>query len=351
MGYLIKFGDITQFESDAIVNSLGINGNVYGMLCEAILNAADSQELTSYIDSLVNNEIGTIFVTESGNLNCKNILHIVTPFRHMDDSNFSLLKKAYNDLLTKAIYLGHKSIVLPLIGSGANGYSEQEVSEVVTSVCGELALKEYEIGEEILDITIVSYVKPRKLRRRRNLEYEKHLVKNISIISREKCDFNETAPKIGKKELEIQKNTMLIAKATASIKEEDMLLVPGASELPYSFVIAQLIEKGIDDKEFIKQGVPSDIKTRWSKRKELEKQNIYRIAFISKMNFTRLVQFMMINNKAFSPEDKLDMFIINYFYKKCLYTCYDLAGFSLLCYKETKIKLEFDRNKKNDYDE
>ena len=144
---------------------------------------------------------------------------------------------------------------------------------------------------------------------------------------------------------------MLIAKATASIKEEDMLLVPGASERPYSFVIAQLIEKNIDDKEFIKQGVPSDIKTRWSKRKELEKQNIYRIAFISKMNFTRLVQFMMINNKAFSPEDKLDMFIINYFFVKKYYICYDLAGFSLLCYKECKEKLEFDRNKKNDYDE
>ena len=133
MGYLIKFGYIKQFESDAIVNSLGINGNVYGMLCEAILNAADSQELTSYIDSLVNNEIGTIFVTESGNLNCKNILHIVTPFRHMDDSNFSLLKKAYNDLLTKAIYLGHKSIVLPLIGSGANGYCLKDIDPITLS--------------------------------------------------------------------------------------------------------------------------------------------------------------------------------------------------------------------------
>lgn len=350
MGYLIKFGDITEFESDAIVNSLGINGNVYGMICESVLKAADSQALTSYIDSLVNNKIGDIYVTEAGKLNCKNILHIVTPFKRMDDANYSLLKKAYNDLLEKAISLGHKSIVLPLIGSGANGYSAQEVSSVVTSVCGDLALKEVETGKDILDITIVSYVKPRRQRREREFEFYEYENTCCAPIlnSYNNC---KGAPTLSKKELEIQRNTLLIAKATSSIKEDEMLIVPGASSRPYSFVIAQLIEKDMDEKEFIKQGVPSDIKTRWSKRKELEKQNIYRIAFISKMNFTRLVQFMMINNKSFSPEDKLDMFVINYFFGKKYYKCYDLTGFSLLCHKECQVQLEFDRTKKNDYDE
>ena len=347
MGYRINFGDITNFGSDLIVNSLGRNRSVYGMLCEAILNAAQSEELTNYINSLKNNKIGDIFVTDSGNLACKKILHIVTPFKHMDDNKNTLLEKAYNDLLNKAIELGYKSITLPFIGSGANGYTEHEVSEVVTKVCGDLALKEHEEHREILDITIVSYVKPRRRREREVRENEYYRNVNLEYLNGKTyvdCDtsisYVSCPPKLSTKEINIMKNYMLIQKAYSYFKNEDMLLV--TCKKPYDFVSRHLLEMGIDDREFIIQGVPGYVKSRWPKRTVIEKINIYRIAFISKMNFTRLLQFMMINNKQFSPNDELDMFMIKYFEGKTFYKCHSLCEFSLLCYKECNHKLDFD---------
>ena len=99
-----------------------------------------------------------------------------------------------------------------------------------------------------------------------------------------------------------------------------------------------------DDREIIKQGVPKDVKHAWTKRKTLEKQNIYRLAFITKMSFTRLVQFMMFNEKSFNPYDELDMFVLKYFLGGYFYKCYKLIEFSILCYNECKVKLEFNRN-------
>ena len=355
MGYTIKFGDITEFESDLIVNSLGTNGSVYGMLCEAILRAADSKELTNYIDSLKNCNIGDIYVTEPGKLSCKKILHIVTPFKYMDDDKNTLLEKAYNDLLKKAVELGYKTIVLPFIGSGANGYSEYEVSEVVTKVCGALALKEHEEKRPILDIIIVCYVKPRRRRREREERYSLERECYESFVDREvlcKCmptdggmpEINKPKRILSTDERNLIKNTLLIQKVYSYIDPDDMLLCKVKTR-PYSFVMSQIAEMGIDDKEFIIQGVPSDVKSRWSKRTEIEKINIYRIAFISKMNLTRLLQFMMINNKHFNPEDELDIFMVKYFEGKSFYTCYNLAQFSILCYKECGVDLKFNRNK------
>lgn len=366
MGYSIIFGDITQVKTDVIVNSLGIDGNVYGMVCEAILDAAKSPELTNYVDSLQNNNIGDIFITDSGELLCQKIFHIVTPFKFLDDKNNSLLEKAYVDILGKAIELGYKSIALPLIGCGANGYSEHEVSKVVTKVCGNLALKEYEEKHDILDVVLVSYVKPKR-RHRERVEEEYYNARffetprvltecnAVSISSDDSFEINK-APKTktssvkykGISQNQIIKNILLIQKAYTYLKPEELLAVEIGNR-PYAFVINHLNDIGMDDKEFILQGVPSDVKTRWSSRKEIEKINIYRIAFITKMNFSRLLQFMMINNKQFSPEDELDIFMIKYFEGKSFYKCYTLTEFSLLCFKECNVSLEYERTKKNYY--
>ena len=89
----VKYDDVTTYKVDAIVNSLGVYGNVYGKLCKNIITKAKDDELKAFIDKQ-HNSIGTVLVTTAGNLNCKNIIHVVTPFKKDDDRNNSLLIKA-----------------------------------------------------------------------------------------------------------------------------------------------------------------------------------------------------------------------------------------------------------------
>ena len=77
MAYTVKLGNITEIECDVIVNSLGINGSVYGRLCESIIEAANSPDIKNYIDSKTNNPVGVIYDTEAGDLPCKKLFHVV----------------------------------------------------------------------------------------------------------------------------------------------------------------------------------------------------------------------------------------------------------------------------------
>ncbi len=56
---------------------------------------------------------------------------------------------------------GFKKIGLPFIGTGANGYSESEAYDAVTSVCSDLAEREENENKEIIDVTIIAYLRPR----------------------------------------------------------------------------------------------------------------------------------------------------------------------------------------------
>ena len=104
MPYKVIYDDIVSYEGSAIVNSLGKSGSLYGEVCFNILHAAQSRELTHYINSLKNSKIGQIYITEAGKLPVDKILHLVTPFKKDDDNINSNLKLAsgyrfrYNEL-------------------------------------------------------------------------------------------------------------------------------------------------------------------------------------------------------------------------------------------------------------
>ena len=104
MAYTVKLGNITEIECDVIVNSLGINGSVYGRLCESIIKAANSSEIKNYIDSKTNSPVGFIYETNGGDLPCKKLYHIVTPHKFMDDDNNTLLRQAYQDIIDNKYY-------------------------------------------------------------------------------------------------------------------------------------------------------------------------------------------------------------------------------------------------------
>ena len=137
----IRFDDITTYEVDAIVNSLGVDGSVFGRLCESILTKANNKNLIDYISSSIRT-VGTILVTDSYDLPCGNIIHIVTPFKNEDDEKNSNLIRAYERILDKAIENGYKSIALPFIGTGANGYDENDAYGAIMEACSKVLIEE-----------------------------------------------------------------------------------------------------------------------------------------------------------------------------------------------------------------
>jgi len=164
MSFSVTYGDALEYKGDAVLNSLGTNGAVYGRLCKNIINGINRKDVKTLIDAQKNMPFGKIIETEGGDLQSAHVLHIVTPFKKNDDSNCTQLRKAYKSVVDYAINHGYKTIGLPIIGTGANGYSDKEAYEAVLDVLSEISDKEVETGEDIINATVIAYLNPKPLK-------------------------------------------------------------------------------------------------------------------------------------------------------------------------------------------
>lgn len=343
MGYHIEFSDIVKYKGDAIVNSLGVNGSVYGRLCQNIVEADKSNTIKNIIDKKINNNIGDIFITSSGDLKCDNVIHIVTPFRKMDDDNLSLLKKAYKGIIDLAILQGYKTLALPFIGTGANGYSDDEAYEAIELACEELLKLEQVYKKDILDITIIGYLQKGKY----SIEqlYEK------DHIIREKKYYGRNLPSGDCGVLELHHITgstngydptyrafEKCAEAMASLNEWDFIKCKKSYTYPYDFILDYFKITGKTDENFSKAGYNADRKYKLSIRKAFKKNNIFKLAYLCGMNLSQLIQFMMICEVSFNPGSKLDLFIIDYFSGRIPHI-YTIHNFAAAVIANTKVDL------------
>ena len=185
MPIINSFNDITKYEGDAIVNSIGVEGKLYGRLCKTILKEANDKELEIFINSQYN-QIGTVLVTKAGKLPCKNIIHVVTPFKKDDDGNNSNLIKAYESIISKALEIGIKSIAIPFIGTGANGYDENDAYESIMAACSQILIQEEKEDRDILDITVVAYLKKQQSYQKVREEQETRMIYDSTVNNKTK---------------------------------------------------------------------------------------------------------------------------------------------------------------------
>ena len=140
MGFVILSRDITKEKVDVIVNSLGIVTNHYGAICKSILHASKSKELQKLIDDKNGKiEVGDMFFTDSYGLPAKKILHLVTPFYEFD-KEYTAFETAIRDLLNLCRASGYKSISIPVLGTGANGYNPIEAQNILISMCASVIM-------------------------------------------------------------------------------------------------------------------------------------------------------------------------------------------------------------------
>lgn len=136
MGYKIKALDITELECDVIINSLGSGDFItsYGRLCRSIVEKNNSYNFEAEIASHKKEaKPGFSFVTKGYNIKAKHIIHICTPYFIYDKQMYGL-ELVYIKALLYAYDKKWYKVGLPIIGTGANGYSSYCVYKMVNEL-------------------------------------------------------------------------------------------------------------------------------------------------------------------------------------------------------------------------
>ncbi|WP_448378452.1 macro domain-containing protein [Fervidobacterium sp.] len=117
-------GDITKLEVDAIVNAANSYLQHGGGVAGAI-SRTGGPEIQKESDEYVrkNGPVppGSVAVTGAGNLKAKYIIHTVGPIGDKK-GNDEIMKKAFENVFSKADELAINSIAIPFVGTGIFGY-------------------------------------------------------------------------------------------------------------------------------------------------------------------------------------------------------------------------------------
>lgn len=147
MPFEIIRGDITEMETDAIVNAANCQLMRGGGVCGAIFAAARAPELQEECSRLAPCPTGQAVITPGYHLPAKYIVHTVGPVWHGGgQGERQLLYDAYANALKTAKDSGCRSISFPLISSGIYGYPVEEAKEVAeTAICDFLQDNDMEV--------------------------------------------------------------------------------------------------------------------------------------------------------------------------------------------------------------
>lgn len=134
---LIKKGDITQEDSDAIVNPANDTLQHGGGAAAAIVRAGGI-EIQLDSDKLIRNigllPTGKAVITYGHNLQAKFIIHTVGP-KMGEGNEENKLKKSVLNVLNLAESYNLKSISIPAISSGIFGFPKERCAEILLEIC------------------------------------------------------------------------------------------------------------------------------------------------------------------------------------------------------------------------
>jgi len=145
-------GDITEMETDAIVNAAnsslmgggGVDGAIHRRGGPKILEECKIIRATEWPQGL---PTGKAVITSAGNLKAKHVIHTVGPVWHGGNRGEpELLAQAYQNSLRLAVAKGLKTVAFPSISTGAYGYPVEDACRVALE-----AMKEFLEKEDTLD--------------------------------------------------------------------------------------------------------------------------------------------------------------------------------------------------------
>lgn len=155
---VVKIGDITEEDTDAIVNAAnsslmgggGVDGAIHRKGGPKILEECKKIRQTRYPNGL---PTGEAVATTGGNLKAKYVIHTVGPIWSGGKSGEEkLLENAYKNSLKLAEDLNCQTISFPAISTGVYGYPKEEAAKVVCKV-----LREYSKNPKLKKIYLVFF--------------------------------------------------------------------------------------------------------------------------------------------------------------------------------------------------
>ncbi len=148
-------GDITEMETDAIVNAAnsslmgggGVDGAIHRRGGPKILEECKRIRATEWPGGL---PTGKAVITGAGNLKAKHVIHTVGPiWRGGNRGEPELLAQAYQNSLRLAVAKGLKTLAFPSISTGAYGYPIEQASRVALKAVKNFLEKEENIDEVV----------------------------------------------------------------------------------------------------------------------------------------------------------------------------------------------------------
>jgi O-acetyl-ADP-ribose deacetylase (regulator of RNase III) len=146
-------GDITEMETDAIVNAAnsllmgggGVDGAIHRRGGLEILEECKKIRATEWLQGL---PTGETVITGAGNLKAKHVIHTVGPiWRGGNRGEPDFLAQAYQNSLKLAASIGLKTIAFPSISTGAYGYPVEDACRVALEAVKGFLEKEDNLDE------------------------------------------------------------------------------------------------------------------------------------------------------------------------------------------------------------
>ena len=145
MAFHMIMGDITEMETDAVVNAANSGLRPGGGVCGAIFAAAGYDELARACAALGHCETGQAVLTEGFGLKAKYVIHAVGPvWQGGGNGEEALLRQCYRSALALAAEHHCGSVAFPLISSGIYGFPKDKALECAKEAIGEF-LSDHEI--------------------------------------------------------------------------------------------------------------------------------------------------------------------------------------------------------------
>jgi O-acetyl-ADP-ribose deacetylase (regulator of RNase III) len=148
-------GDITEMETDAIVNAAnsslmgggGVDGAIHRKGGPKILEECKRIRATEWPQGL---PTGKAVITGAGNLKTRHVIHTVGPvWREGNHGEPDLLAQAYHNSLRLAVEKGLKTVAFPSISTGAYGYPIEDACRVALEAVKEFLEKQDNLDEVV----------------------------------------------------------------------------------------------------------------------------------------------------------------------------------------------------------
>lgn len=151
MEFTVIQGDIAEQRADALVNAAGTSLKMGSGVAGALRRGAGGP-INEEAVSKGPVDLGEVAVTDAHNLNAEYVIHAAAMPHHGDGrATAESIREATVNSLSKAEELDCESLVIPVLGTGAAGFSFEEGAQVLCE-----AIHEYE-SSTLSDVQVIAY--------------------------------------------------------------------------------------------------------------------------------------------------------------------------------------------------